>query len=385
MLEPQIESTISPNMNKTRKIFFVVASGGHETDRHFYDTIERKRTVDEAEEFLTPQEINLLKTDYHGGPFAVWGAVPGTGNIRTWDSMETGDYVFIYKSGKIIFAAEVALKTRNPKMAEYLWNKDSNGNTWEYMYFLINPQKTDVSMAKLNPYLGYSENYFPRGFMSIDQTKVNGLLENYGDAFSTLQNIAKGKKLEQVAKITKQEIEEIDERVERAPTEHDEMQWRLIRLGKKTKVDVWVPKNDQGKSYEGNVFKNEVLREFQETLDVPVYIKNIDVVWKYGYSIKSAFEIEHSTSVYSGILRLSDLKALTPNSVYPLFIVADRSRKNKVFSELKRPTFNNAYLHLPEEVAFLSYDKVRELDESLKGQDSNLSLDFLTSQSERVN
>lgn len=371
-------------MNKTRKIFFVVASGGHETDRHFYETIERKRTVKEAENFLTPKEIEILKTDYHGNSFAVWGSIPGIGNIRTWDSMETGDYVFIYKSGKIIFAAEVALKTRNPKMAEYLWGKDSNGNTWEYMYFLINPQKTDVNMAKLNPYLGYSENYFPRGFMAIDQSKANGLLENYGDALSALQSIAKGKKLEHVAKTTPGELEAIEEKVEKAPTEHDEMQWRLIRLGKKTKVDVWVPKNDQGKSYEGHTFRDDVLKEFEDIIDVPPYIKNIDVVWKFGYSIKSAFEIEHSTSVYSGILRLSDLRALTPNSIYPLFIVADRSRKNKVFSELQRPTFNNPYLNLKEIIGFLSYDKVRELDEEFKEQDANISIDFLTSQSERV-
>jgi hypothetical protein len=162
------------------------------------------------------------------------------------------------------------------------------------------------------------------------------------------------------------------------------MQWRLISIGKKAKVDVWVPQNDQNREFEGHKFKDEVLSDFQETIDVPTYIKNIDVVWKFGYSIKSAFEIEHSTSVYSGILRLSDLSALTPNSNYPLFIVADRDRRSKVFAELQRPTFNNAFIKMPESTAYLSYDKVREIDESFKSQDANLSLDFLSSQSERV-
>ncbi len=371
-------------MNKTRKIFFVVASGGHETERHYIDTIERKRTVDEASKFLAPQEIEILNKDYHGGPFAVWGAVPGSGNLRTWESMEPGDYVLIYKSGKVIFAAEVALKTRNSQMAKYLWGEDSEGKTWEYMYFLINPQETDVSMIKLNPYLGYSENYFPRGFMAIEQVKVNDLLSRYGDILSALQRIGQGKDLEKINEKAKRELVEIEEKIERAPTEHDEMQWRLIRLGKKARVDVWVPQNDQGKSYEGNLFKGYVLDNFQETLDVPVYIKNIDVVWKFGYSIKSAFEIEHSTSVYSGILRLSDLKALTPNSTYPLFIVADRDRRSKVFSELKRPTFDNPYLNLKETIGFLSYDKVRDLDESTKDQNANVSLEFVMTQTEKI-
>lgn len=371
-------------MNKKRKIFFVVASGGHGTDRHYYDTIEKKRTIEEAEKFLKEEEIKILKNNYHAGPFAVWGAVPGPGNTRTWETMEPGDYVLIYKSGRIIFAAEVALKTKSEGMARYLWGEDENKKTWEFMYFLINTEEVNVPLIEINKYLGYSENYFPRGFTAIDQEKADILLSRYGDLLSALKKMEAGQDLAEVAKKTKIEEEILEEKVERATTEHDEMQWRLIRIGKKAKVDVWVPRNDQGKSYDGHLFKSEVLQEFQETLDVPSYIKNIDVVWKFGYSVKSAFEIEHSTSVYSGILRLSDLRALTPNSNYPLFIVASRDRRNKVFNELQRPTFNNPFLRLNEAVSFLSYDKVREMDENLKEQNANVDLGFLVSIGEHL-
>ncbi len=371
-------------MNKNRKIFFVVASGGHGTDRHYYDTIEKKRTIEEAEKFLKGEEIKILKDNYHSGPFAVWGAVPGSGNTRTWETMEPGDYVLIYKSRRIIFAAEVALKTRNEGMARYLWGEDENKKTWEFMYFLINTEEVNVPIIGINKYLGYSENYFPRGFTAIDQKKADILLSRYGDLLSGLKKIEAGQDLVEVAEKVKIEEEILEEKIERATTEHDEMQWRLIRIGKKAKVDVWIPKNDQGKSYDGHLFRDEVLQEFQETLDVPSYIKNIDVVWKFGYSVKSAFEIEHSTSVYSGILRLSDLRAMTPNSIYPLFIVASRERRNKVFNELQRPTFNNPYLKLNEVVSFLSYDKVRGVDENLKEQNANVDLDFLVSVSERL-
>lgn len=370
-------------MNKKRKIFFVVASGGHGTDKHYYDTIVKKRSIEEAQKFLNTNEVQILKNSYHNGPFAVWGAVPGPGNTRTWEVMEPGDYVLIYKSGRIIFAAEVALKTKNTEMAKYLWGEDENNKTWEFMYFLVNAEEVNLPIANLNKYLGYSDTYFPRGFMAIDQEKANKLFVRYGDLLSALKKIEKGQNLEEVAEKAKVELEILDEKVKRATTEHDEMQWRLIRLGKKAKVDVWVPANDQGKSFDGHTFKEEVLQDFQETLDVPVYVKNIDVVWKYGYSIKSAFEIEHSTSVYSGILRLSDLRALTPNSVYPLFIVASRDRRNKVFNELLRPTFNNPYLNLKEVVGFLSYDKIRQLDESHKEENANLTVDFIVAESEK--
>lgn len=371
-------------MNKKRKIFFVVASGGHGTDRHYLDTIERKRSVEEAAKFLTPLEIETLKREYHSGPFAVWGAVPGSGNIRTWEIMEPGDYVLIYKSGRIIFAAEVALKTKNAGMAKYLWGEDENNKTWELMYFLVNTEIVNLPIGTLNQYLGYSKNYFPRGFMAIEQEKADELLIKYGDLLSAIERMERGEDLAEVNERAKQEAEVIEEKIERATTEHDEMQWRLIRLGNKAQVDVWVPRGDQGKSYNGHKFRDSVLDSFQETLDVPKYIQNIDVVWKLGYSIKSAFEIEHSTSVYSGILRLSDLRALTPNTIYPLFIVSSRDRKNKVFQELQRPTFNNPFLKLGEVLSFLSYDKVREIDENFKDENANITLDFLIKQGERA-
>ena len=174
-------------------------------------------------------------------------------------------------------------------------------------------------------------------------------------------------KNENIIPVAPLKSEIIEEKIERAPTEHDEMQWRLIRLGELAKLDVWVPANDQRRQYEGNKFYDHVVHEFREGIDVAPTIKNIDVVWKFGpYAIKSAFEIEHSTSVYSGILRLSDLRAETPNTTFPLFIVADRARKHKVLNELLRPTFSSPALRLNEIVKYLSYDDVREVDSSAK-------------------
>ncbi len=368
-----------------RKIFFVVASGGYDTDKHYHDTIENRRTSEEASRFLSPKEIGELKTYLHGRPYTVWGATPGSGNIRTWDSMERGDYIMIYRGGKIIWAAEVAMKVRNAGLARHFWDKDKNGQTWELIYFLINEVKVNVEQPELNKYLEYKDNYFPQGFTAIEQNKADKLLSVYGDLLSLLQKIEKGEKPEEIDIEKKKEFKKIiDEQVERAPTIHDEMQWRLIRLGRKSHFDVWIPRPDQNKSYQGQKFTKLVMHEFHEALDIPSYIKNIDTVWKLGLSIKSAFEIEHSTQIYSGILRLSDLRALAPNSNYPLFIVADRNKKTSVFEQLKRPTFSNDYLHLDKAVKFLSYDKVRHLDEVLKDNNINFDINWLTKEAEVV-
>lgn len=360
-----------------------MAGGGHETDRHYYDTIKNRRSVDEFGKFLDSEEIEKLNKYAHGRPYAIWGAVPGPSNIRNWETMEKGDYVMVYRNGKIILAAEIAMKVRNAELARYFWKEDEKGKTWEYIYFMINDVAFNVDMASLNKYLGYNEAYHPQGFMAIKQEKVDQLLSMYGDLISLLQKLDSGQELEEIEFTKKKIIDEvIEEKIDKAPTEHTEIQWRLIRLGNKSNFDVWVPVADQSKEFDGNKFKDFVIKEFQETIDVPIYIKNIDTVWKLGHSIKSAFEIEHSTSIYSGILRLSDLRALTPNSIYPFFIVANRERKNKVFEQLRRPTFSNNYLSLDRIVKFLSYDSVRELDQNFKGEQTGFDIDWLIKMAE---
>lgn len=372
-------------MTKRRKIFFVVAGGGHDTDRHYHETIKNRRTVEEFSGFLSNEEKAKLAGYSHGRPYAVWGAVPGPGNIKNWEMMEPGDYVMVYREGKIILAAEIAMKTRNPDLARYFWQEDSEGNTWECIYFMVNDVSFDLDISKLNKYLGYAENYTPRGFTAIQQEKTDKLLSEYGDLISLLEKLSAGKELEKIEFEKKKIINDVlVDQIEKAPTEHTEIQWRLISLGNKSNFDVWVPAADQSNEFDGKKFKDFVINEFQESIDVPAYVKNIDTVWKLGHSIKSAFEIEHSTSVYSGILRLSDLRALTPNSTYPLFIVADRERKNKVFRELKRPTFSNDYLSLDRMVKFLSYDSVRELDERFTDKQFAFDLEWLVKKAEVI-
>jgi hypothetical protein len=350
-----------------RHVFLVVAGGNSAAERHFEDTIKRKRTLDEVRRFLPTREAENLEKIYHSSNFIVWGAVPGPMNESRWEKMTPGDVVLIYNNGRIRFAGEIAAKARNAELARYFWKENDAGGTWELMYFIVNEERTDVPIEKLNPLFGYQTNYRPQGFSMINDAAVSNFAQNYGDILGVLKTLEKGEELIHLPARKEVLNALIDDRIERMPTEHDEMQWRLIRLGQLAKCDVWVPRNDQPKQYQGHQFRDFVLTEFHQTLDVPRSIENIDVVWKFGpYSIKSAFEIEHSTSVYSGILRLSDLRAEAPNSNYPLFIVASEDRRRKVFDELSRPTFSGPCLRLNEVIRFLGYKKLREIDESVK-------------------
>jgi hypothetical protein len=186
--------------------------------------------------------------------------------------------------------------------------------------------------------------------------------------------------LQELTESVEEEPEEII--TEREISEHIKMQWTLINLGLKTGSNVWIPKGDQSRiTKEFNYDKFE--ERFTSGIDVGAkYVENIDVVWKEEFRIDAAFEIENSTSIYSGLLRFSDLKIVAPNSNYPLFIVAPLNRKRKVFEQVKRPTFKK--IEFDKKVRYLSYEVVKEIDKFFENSVSGLNVDVITGRSEII-
>lgn len=88
-------------------------------------------------------------------------------------------------------------------------------------------------------------------------------------------------------------------------------------------------------------------------------IEQIDVLWLRGRWIARAFEVEHTTAVYSGLLRMADLLALQPNMDIRLHIVAPDERRDKVFREMQRPVFSLLERGpLSRSCTFISYESV---------------------------
>lgn len=141
----------------------------------------------------------------------------------------------------------------------------------------------------------------------------------------------------------------------------------LAELGEKMGFKVWLPKSDRGrvtqawKPIEDSLLEILPLNYDEVTLQT---IEQIDVIWLKGRSIRRAFEVEHTTSIYSGILRMADLLALQPNMDINLHIVAPEERKEKVFQEIQRPVFSLIEKGaLSDYCTYLSYNALEELGE----------------------
>jgi hypothetical protein len=145
-----------------------------------------------------------------------------------------------------------------------------------------------------------------------------------------------------------------------------QIQALLAEIGTRLGMQIWIPRGDRQAVLKLWTPKPESapLDELPLTYDADTNktIHQIDVLWLKRRSIVRAFEVEHTTSIYSGILRMADLLSLQPNINIKLHLVAPSDRRSKVFEELLRPVF--AYLEngpLSEKCSYLSYDSLREL------------------------
>jgi hypothetical protein len=139
----------------------------------------------------------------------------------------------------------------------------------------------------------------------------------------------------------------------------------LSEIGSRMGMQIWIPRADRAavlSEWQGDhasILDRLPLNYDDTTLRT---IEQIDVLWLKGRSIRRAFEVEHTTSIYSGILRMADLQALQPNMDIRLHIVAPESRREKVFSEIRRPVFTLLDRGpLSENCTYLSYNGIREL------------------------
>lgn len=124
---------------------------------------------------------------------------------------------------------------------------------------------------------------------------------------------------------------------------HTEIQGWLRDLGLGLGFAVWIAANDRSRSYKGAKLGDGCAAELAFTGHGVEAIRLIDVIWldKRSSDFVAAFEVEHTTSIYSGIVRLLDLALGTESrSLQGLYLVAPDDRELAVRDQLKRPAFS---------------------------------------------
>lgn len=152
----------------------------------------------------------------------------------------------------------------------------------------------------------------------------------------------------------------------RESTQHARMQAHLLKAGRALGCQVWVARNDRrapdwhsgGRLGEGCL---ATLPPLGLPADVLSTVELIDVLWLQEGQVVCAFEVEKSTSIYSGILRLQDLSQSLPAPAPQLYLVAPDDREGEVRAQLVRPAFRD----LPHKPALIAFSDLEAHCEAL--------------------
>src|SRR6266511_706105 len=144
---------------------------------------------------------------------------------------------------------------------------------------------------------------------------------------------------------------------------HTQVQGWLRDLGRELGYTVWVAANDRNRSLGTGRLGEGCLDTLPSVLEQSPgadAVRLIDVLWldRATGKVTAAFEVEHTTSIYSGIVRLLDL-ALGggAEAANCLFLVAPDDRENDCRLQLQRPAFSRV---ADLRVRYLRYSDLRD-------------------------
>lgn len=140
---------------------------------------------------------------------------------------------------------------------------------------------------------------------------------------------------------------------------HPQVQTLLGAIGFARGFDIWIPTIDRSK-LDWAMSDTFPCREDAPTgyANVDPIIQEVDVIWlqRGSANIHSLFEVEHSTPVYSGLLRMNDIHLIAPRLRPRFAIVANDNRRSLYARQINRPTFRTS--GLSELCTFLDYVNV---------------------------
>lgn len=175
---------------------------------------------------------------------------------------------------------------------------------------------------------------------------------------------------EDLAKVREQTVKE-RKQIESARDNdrtHTEVQGWLRDLGLALGFDVWIAANDRTRTIGGGRLGDGCLESLPAALAECAgadAIRLIDVLWleRGSARVAAGFEVEHTTSIYSGIVRLLDLAlGSSGEATRGLFLVAPDDREKDVRAQIHRPAFRQvADLH----VRYLPYGELAKHREAM--------------------
>jgi len=148
---------------------------------------------------------------------------------------------------------------------------------------------------------------------------------------------------------------------------HNQVQTLLGAIGTLKGFDIWIPQNDRDSLDWSIANRFRVAQRLPGGFDqVTSIIREIDVLWltRGSGQVGALYEVEHTTTIYSGLLRFNDILLAKPDTKSRFSVVANEERRQVFVRQLNRPTFLASGLR--SLCTFMTYDNIFSWHERIK-------------------
>lgn len=148
--------------------------------------------------------------------------------------------------------------------------------------------------------------------------------------------------------------------------QHLQIQYKIAEWGIENGYRVHIAINDKGKIKEklnkilSDIprFHSDKILEIAGRIDALFFDKERDI-------LTHAFEVEHTPTMYSGLLRLNDIAETCHRGTTKFYIISDKGNRDKFDHELERPSFQ---LLREDKCEFVSYEELGEAWKQLQNK-----------------
>lgn len=155
-------------------VFLIPVSGSEEVEKHYRDTILNYVELQSLRDYISESDYNLLEKIYPNGLVKIWGTRAGDNNrlAHVWEKMMPDDYVLIFSKKRLNSITQISYTIHNEKLAEHLWKRNVEGDTWEYIFFLYNFKEGSMDQEQVWNYLDYEPKFTLRGLIKANPEKI---------------------------------------------------------------------------------------------------------------------------------------------------------------------------------------------------------------------
>ena len=116
-----------------------IGAGHKDADNNYIKTIKKKVNIcEDIFPYIDKSKLNIEPLEgYKGDNVSVWGITPNDGHKKKWRKIKNGDWVIFYGKDKcFFFSGIIFLKFVSKSLARYLWGKNNDGETYDWLYFI---------------------------------------------------------------------------------------------------------------------------------------------------------------------------------------------------------------------------------------------------------